>query len=141
MEIEIKKLNKEAKIPSYAYKDDAGMDIFSIESFVLKPTERRVCKTGVAMKIPKGFVGLIWDKSGIALNGGIKTMGGVIENSYRGEIKIILKNLSNKDYQIKKGDKIAQMLIQKIENPILKEVDELDNTERGQGGFGSTGLR
>ncbi len=141
MKIQIKKVDKNAKIPQYAHDDDAGMDLFSIENFVLTPGERRTCKTGIAMNIPKGFAGLIWDKGGIALNGGIKTMGGVVDSGYRGEVKVILKNLSNKDYEIKRGQKVAQMLIQKVELPVIKEVNNLDETSRGEDGFGSTGLR
>ena len=141
MKVKIKKINKDAKLPEYAHGNDAGMDLFSAEDFILKPGELRACPTGIAMAILNGYVGLIWDKSGIALNGGIKTMGGVIDNNYRGEIGVILKNLSEKSYQVKRGDKVAQMLIQKIESPEMEEVENLDNTDRGQGAFGSTGIR
>jgi len=141
MKIKIKKINLEAKLPVYANLGDAGMDFFSVEDLILKPNKLAACATGIAMAIPEGFVGLIWDKSGIALKKEIKTMGGVIDSSYRGEVKIILKNLSSQNYEIKKGDKIAQMLIQKFESPDLEEVNDLDETERGEGGFGSTGIR
>jgi len=141
IKIKVKKLNFEAKIPKYAYKYDAGMDLFSVENVVLSAGEIKVCKTGIAMKIPVGFVGLIWDKSGVAGKFGIKTMGGVIDSGYRGEIGIILKNLSGKDYKVNKGDKIAQMLIQEVKCPTMEEVDELDDTDRGDGGFGSTGVK
>lgn len=140
MKLEIKKVNSEAKIPQYALKSDAGLDLYSAEDIVLNSGERVVCKTGIAMKIPVGFVGLIWDKSGIASKGGVKTMGGVIDCNYRGEIGVILINLSGEKYEIKKGEKIAQILIQKVENFEIEEVNELDETERGEGGFGSTGL-
>ncbi|MEK7144060.1 MAG: dUTP diphosphatase, partial [Patescibacteria group bacterium] len=85
-------------------------------------------------------VGLVWDKSGLALNNGIKTMAGVIDSGYRGEIKIVLINLGDEDFEIKKGQKIAQMLVQKVERPEIELVDELNATERGGNGFGSTGL-
>ncbi len=140
MKIQIKKLKPEARLPEYAHSGDAGMDFFSVENINIKPGERIVCQTGIAMKIPDGYVGLIWDKSGIASKGGIKTMGGVIDSGYRGEIGIILQNLSKKDYNIKSGDQIAQMLIQKVESPKIEEINELDDTERGEGGFGSTGV-
>ena len=141
MKLKIKKLNNEAVLPRYAHESDAGMDLFSVEDFGLSPGERKICPTGIAMAIPEGFVGLIWDKSGIAAKNGIKTMGGVIDSNYRGEIGVILKNLSEEKYKINKGDKIAQMLIQKIESPEIEEVDSLEDTDRGEGGFGSTGIR
>ncbi len=140
MKIKVEKLNSEAQLPEYTINGDAGMDLFSVEDLILQPEEIRVVQTGITMAIPRGFVGLIWDKSGIALNGGLKTMGGVIDSDYRGEIGVIVKNLSEQDYKINKGDKIAQMLIQKIECPTIEEVNKLDDTERGDGGFGSTGI-
>ncbi|MFA7208896.1 MAG: dUTP diphosphatase [Parcubacteria group bacterium] len=140
MKIRIKKLETDAKIPQYAIAGDAGMDFFSLEDLELRPMERSACRTGIAMQIPDGYVGLIWDKSGIAIKSGIKVLGGVIDSGYRGEVKIGLVNLSQETYKIGKGDKIAQMLIQKVENPEVIEVGGLDETERGNGGFGSTGV-
>jgi len=138
--IKIKKLNPDAKIPSYAHPGDAGMDLFSCEEdFVLRPNYRRLIGTGISIELPPGFVALIWDKSGIA-NNGIKTMGGVIEHTYRGEYKVILVNLSSKDYEIKKGQKIAQFLIQKIETAEIEEVNSLSGSVRGNKAFGSSGL-
>ncbi|MCK9568045.1 dUTP diphosphatase [Candidatus Pacearchaeota archaeon] len=138
VKIKIKKLNPNAIIPKYSHVGDAGMDLFSIEDLILKPKHRALIKTGLSIELPKGYVSLVWDKSGIALKG-IKTMGGVIEHTYRGEYKIILVNLSSEDYEIKKGQKIAQLLIQKIETAEVEEVNELSETIRGTGGFGSTG--
>jgi len=138
--IKIKKLNPDAKIPSYAHPGDAGMDLFSCEEdFVLRPNYRRLIGTGLSIELPPGFVALIWDKSGVA-NNGIKTMGGVIEHTYRGEYKVILVNLSSKDYEIKKGQKIAQFLIQKIETAEIEEVNSLSESVRGNKAFGSSGL-
>lgn len=141
MEIKIKKIHKEARIPDYATKNDAGMDLYAVDDKVVVSGEIWACPTGIAMMIPSGYVGLIWDKSGIALNGGVKTMGGVIDSGYRGEIRVIMKNLSDENYVINKGDKIAQILIQKVESFTVELVDELDESERGGGGFGSTGLK
>ncbi|HBI16621.1 MAG: Deoxyuridine 5'-triphosphate nucleotidohydrolase [Candidatus Moranbacteria bacterium GW2011_GWF2_34_56] len=141
MKIQIKKINPEAKIPIYAIKDDAGMELYSVEDLIVESGKILACGTGISVAIPTGYVGLIWDKSGVAFKGGIKTMGGVIDSSYRGEIKIILTNLSDKEYVINKGEKVAQMLIQKVEIPAIEEVQELDNTERGEGRFGSTGIK
>jgi len=140
MTIKIKKLHPQAILPKYACANDAGMDFYSLENEIINPGERKLIPTGIAMAIPPGYVGLIWDKSGIASKHGIKTMGGVIDSGYRGEIRIVLHNLSNQPFPIEKGMKIAQMLIQPVEQKKIVEVEELDETSRGEGGFGSTGL-
>lgn len=137
--IKIKKLNPDAIIPSYAHEGDAGMDIYSCEDFILLPHERHLFSTGISIELPEGYVALIWDKSGVA-NKGIKSMGGVIEYTYRGEYKIILYNTSKEPYEVKKSQKIAQILIQPIMNANVQEVNELSETKRGDGAFGSTGL-
>jgi len=139
MIIKIKKLNPEAKLPIYAHPGDAGMDFFALAETEIKPGEVIRVKTGIALELPIGYVGLIWDKSGLAANHGLKTMAGVLDAGYRGELQIVVTNLSKEIYSIKKHDKVAQMLIQKIESPELIEVDELSDTSRGEGGFGSTG--
>jgi dUTP pyrophosphatase len=141
MKILVKKLIADAKIPSFALPGDVGMDLFSAEDVVLKPGGRASVKTGIAIKIPEGYAGLIWDKGGIAWKGGIKTMGGVVDSGYRGEVGVVLCNLSKEVYTIKKGDKVAQMLVQKVESPEIVETDKLDETTRGAGAFGSTGLQ
>ncbi len=137
--IKVKKLNVDARVPCYAHPGDAGMDLFSVEDCVIKPGERRLVSTGLSIELPESYVSLIWDKSGVASRG-IKTMGGVIEHTYRGEYKIILLNTSNENYFIKKGDKIAQMLIQPICTAEVVVVDSLSGTVRGDGAFGSTGV-
>jgi dUTP pyrophosphatase len=139
MIIKIKKLNSEAKLPIYAHPGDAGMDFFALAETEIKPGEVIRVKTGIALELPIGYVGLIWDKSGLAANHGLKTMAGVLDAGYRGELQIVVTNLSKEIYSIKKHDKVAQMLIQRIESPELIEVDELSDTSRGEGGFGSTG--
>ena len=139
MLIKFKKMDSNAKLPSYANQGDAGMDFYSAENYILRPNERKTIKTGIAMAIPLGYVGLIWDKSGLASKKGIKTMAGVVDSGYRGEIQIVLHNLGNEDFVVEKDMKIAQMLIQPIHQPRLEEVAELDETKRGEGGFGSTG--
>lgn len=141
MTVKIKKLSKEAVLPKYAYPGDAGMDIFSNEEIVLEPNQRKPISTGIMMEIPSGYVGLVWDKSGIAAKYGIKTMGGVIDAGYRGEVKILLCNLSAEKFKIEKGMKIAQILIQPVEQKKIIEVEELEGSERGEGGFGSTGMK
>lgn len=141
MTLRIKKLHPDAIPPKYALPQDAGMDFFALETTIIPPQERKLISTGIALAIPAGYVGLIWDKSSIAAKHGIKTMAGVIDSGYRGEIKILLHNLSPQPYTMEKGAKIAQMLIQPVEQKKIVEVQELDETARGQGGFGSTGLR
>ena len=142
MTIKIQKLHPDAILPKYACKDDAGMDFYALETTTILPQERKTVPTGIRMAIPSGYVGLIWDKSGIALKHGMTTIGGVIDAGYRGEITILLHNLSTQPFTIEKSQKIAQMLIQPVEQKEIIEVPELDmNTQRGQGGFGSTGLR
>jgi dUTP pyrophosphatase len=137
--LKIKKLDKTAKLPNYAHPGDAGLDLFSAENYILKPNERKAFKTGICMAIPKGYVGLVWDKSGLAAKHGIKTMAGVVDSGYRGEILVVLKNLGDELLIVEKNMKIAQMLIQPIESREVIEVKDLDETSRGVGGFGSTG--
>ena len=139
MILKVKKLNPDAKTPAYAHPGDAGLDLFSIEDVVIKPGERYAVATGLALELEPGFVSLIWDRSGVALKNGMKTMGGVIEHTYRGEYKIIMFNTSHEDYQIKKGDRIAQLLVQPVITAEVVEVDNLSETARGEGAFGSTG--
>ena len=120
MILKIKKLHPDAKIPKYAHHDDAGFDLFTPENFIIKKGERFGVPTGIAMEIPEGYVGLIWDKSGIAIKHGMKTLGGVIDSTYRGEVLVGMINLSGSDYVFEKGHKIAQMIIQKKELPKIK---------------------
>ena len=141
MILKIKKLTSDAKLPSYAHHGDAGLDLYSAEDKIIKPNERAVIKTGLAMEFPHGHAGLLWDKSGLAAKNGLKVLGGVVDCNYRGEVMVLIMNLSNKDYEAKKGEKIAQMLIQKVEHMEIEEVKELSDTTRGAGGFGSTGKK
>lgn len=140
MKLEVKKLDPGAKLPTRAHSDDAGLDLYSVEECILAPGGRRAVKTGIAVAISSGYVGLIWDKSGLAAKAGLKTMGGVIDAAYRGEIMVIVANFSDASYAIEKGAKIAQLLIQKVELLEVCEVFELDDTARGVDGFGSSGL-
>lgn len=137
--LRVKKLTETATVPSYAHPGDAGMDLFACEGTVVRQGDRTLVGTGVAMEIPDGYVGLVWDKSGLSNNHGLKTLGGVIDAGYRGEVKVGLVNLSDKDYTVRVGEKVAQMLIQKVERAAIEEVSELSDTSRGEGGFGSTG--
>ncbi len=139
MKLKIKKLHADAVMPKYATKDDAGMDLYAVESVTVEPMERKQIGTGIAMEIPEGCAGLIWDKSGLSHKFGIKTLGGVIDSGYRGEIKVGVINLGTEKYVFEKGHKIANLIIQKKETPEIEEVSELSDSERGAGAFGSTG--
>lgn len=141
MKVLIKKISGEAKIPDYAHKGDAGMDLYSCEDCEIMPGEIKGIKTGIAMEIPFGFVGLVWDKSGLSAKNSVHRLAGVIDSGYRGEIIVVLANLGKQKFDVRKHNKIAQMLIQKIESPELEEAEELSCTSRGKGGFGSTGGR
>lgn len=138
--ISVKMLNPEAKAPVRAHKNDAGMDLYTTETVTLGPNEGQVVKTGIAVEIPEGFVGKIEDRSSMGKNG-IRTMGGVVDSGYTGEVGVILWNVSKKVHQIMAGDKIAQMLIYKVETPSISIYADLfpSDSERGDGGFGSTG--
>jgi dUTP pyrophosphatase len=139
MQIRVKKLHASATIPKIALQSDAGFDLYSAEAVVVNSGERVQAKTGIAMEIPEGYVGLIWDKSGLSQKHGLKTLGGVIDAGYRGEVIVGVTNLSEETYTVEVGHKIAQMLIQKVEAPEFIEVGELSQSNRGEKGFGSTG--
>jgi len=139
MQLSIKKLHLAATIPQYAHHNDAGMDLFSVSEITIQPHERVSVPTGIAMQIPDGYVGLIWDKSGISQKFGLKTLGGVVDAGYRGEIFVGLYNTGDNPYTFEAGQKLAQIIIQKIEQPEVIEVLELDDSIRGGGAFGSTG--
>ena len=140
MELRIKTLDENAVIPSFAHDSDAGLDLSTIEDVTIAQGERVVVKTGLAMAIPNGYVGLIWDRSGMAAKRGMKTMAGVVDAGYRGEVMVALLNAGAESQEFKIGDRIAQMLIQEINQPDINVVEELDDTSRGEAAFGSTGL-
>lgn len=140
MEIKLKRLDKSIELPKYAHEGDAGFDIRASEDVLVKAGEKVIVPTALSMAVPEGYVGLIWDRSGLAARNSIHCLSGVLDSGYRGEIKVVLINLGKEDFQIEKGMRIAQMLIQPCVTAELKEVDDLDETKRGEGGFGSTGL-
>jgi len=136
--LKIERLSNGAKLPTKAHLGDAGYDLYSSDYYSIAPYGQALVSTGIKMAIPAGHVGLIWDKSSIASNG-IKTMGGVIDESYRGEIIVVVKNLSEIDFNIVPGQKVAQILIQKVADFEISEEEISDSTERQAGGFGSSG--
>jgi dUTP pyrophosphatase len=139
MKMRFKKLHPEAKAPTYAHATDAGMDLYTIEDFTIEPGGHYNASTGISLLLPDGYVGLIWDKGGIGMQRHIKTIGGVFDTGYQGDYTIGLVNLGQETQVFKKGDKIAQILIQAVEHPELIEVEEFEATARGEGRFGSTG--
>ncbi len=141
MKVLIQKLHPDAILPRYANPKDAGLDLFSNEEVVLQPNEKKTVKTGIALALPENHVGLVWDKSGIASKLHLHTFAGVIDESYRGELQIVIGNFSAQPYKIEKGQKIAQLLVQPITYAHIEEVSTLNETQRGLGGFGSTGLK
>jgi dUTP pyrophosphatase len=140
MQLQVQLLHKDAKLPTFAHDSDAGMDLFSVEEITIKPGQRAQVSVGIALAIPVGSVGLIWDKSGISHKAGLKTLGGVIDSGYRGEVVVGFVNTSDSPHSFAVGDKVAQLLIQKVEHPSVQEVDILNETQRGKGAFGSTGI-
>ena len=139
MKLKIKKLHPDAEIPHFANPGDAGMDLYVPERVTLMPGERKTVDLGLALEIPDGYVGLMFDKSGPSHLHGIKTFGGVIDSGYRGEIHAGVMNLSDRSFVFEKGHKIVQILIQKVEHPDIVVVKKLSKTNRGAKGFGSTG--
>lgn len=139
MKLQIQKIYPDAKIPINGYQGDAGLDLYTYGNFTIKPGERVSIPTGIKIAIPGGCVGLVWDKSGLAFKGGLKSMGGVIDSGFRGEIQVCLINLGQTDYTLHKGDKIAQMIIQPFLSMDIQEGDISDDTHRGDRGFGSSG--
>ena len=140
MELAVKRLHPEAHLPEFAHPTDAGMDLFSIEDKLIPAGQRVLIATGIALAIPADHVGLIWDKSGLATKSGITTLAGVIDSGYRGELLIAILNTSDQSYNIAMGQKVAQLLVQPISHPIITAVDALPEADRGERGFGSTGL-
>lgn len=141
----IKVINKsDNPLPTYATPASAGVDMHANneEDVVLKPLERALIPTGLYIELPIGYEAQVRPRSGLAIKHGITLLNtpGTIDADYRGEVKVIMVNLSNEPFTIKKGERIAQMVINKHEQMIWEEVEELSDTERGSGGFGHTGI-
>ena len=134
----MRRLDPAATLPTRAHPDDAGLDLYGLEDAELAPGEGKVVKTGVAMAIPAGHVGLVCDRSSLGKRG-LKTAGGVIDAGYRGEVGVMLWNISRQPQALKKGERIAQLLVIPISTPAPVDSEDLGDTARGVGGFGSTG--
>ena len=143
MTVKFRKINPEASLPSYAHPGDAGMDVRSVEETVIQPGERRLIHTGLVMMLPPGYEAQVRPRSGLALKNGITVLNtpGTIDEGYRGEVGVILVNFGDAPFKVEKGAKIAQMVIAPCAQAEIVETSEVDGTVRGEGGFGSTGVR
>lgn len=142
IKLSVKRLFDDVELPSYAYAGDAGLDLRSYEDITLEPFERKLISTGLAIAIPEGYAGFVQPRSGMALKRGLSMANtpGLIDSHYRGELKVVAINLNPSEaIHIEKGERIAQLVIQKVPLVELVEVDQLDTTSRGEGGFGSSG--
>jgi len=157
--IKVKRLSNDAVVPTRVHNNDAGWDLYAAEDVIINAGERCLVSTDISFEIPDGYVGLIWPRSGLAAKNGIDILAGVIDAGYRGEISVCLYNSSSSNLvsssvnkkkiwklnteenaiHIKKGDRVAQILFQEIPEVYLVEVDNLNNSERSAGGFGSSG--
>ena len=142
IEIQIKLLDEDLPMPRYQHEGDAGLDLPSRVDYVLEPGERAMIPTGIAVAIPRGYAGFVLPRSGLASRHGITLVNspGLVDSGYRGEMAIIMINTDKREaFHIKRGDRIAQLVIQKVVEATTIQVSELDATSRGSGGFGSTG--
>jgi dUTP pyrophosphatase len=134
----VKKIAPDAVLPTRTHADDAGLDLYAFENGVIAPGSGLLARTGVAIALPAGTVGLVADRSSMAKRG-VKTSGGVIDAGYRGEIHIILRNVTTDEVRFERGERIAQLLILPCLTPAVVEATDLDETHRGTKGFGSSG--
>jgi dUTP pyrophosphatase len=141
MNLYIETIDEKAQIPEYAHKGDAGMDLYSIENVILEPGERKLIHTGIRIQLPANTEAQIRPRSGLALKHGITVLNtpGTIDEGYRGEVGIILINHGGKKFEVTEEMRIAQMVIKSTVSVNIESIDSLDDTSRGDGGFGSTG--
>ncbi|MCK4650354.1 dUTP diphosphatase [Candidatus Pacearchaeota archaeon] len=139
MKVKVKRLKENAIIPRYAHKGDAGMDLFSAGNYIVPAGKRQLVSTGIAMELPEGYFASIRGKSGLAYKKGISILGGVIEYTYRGEYGVIVLNTGDEDFEDKAGDQVAQIVITPVATAEVEEIEELSETVRGDGAWGSTG--
>ncbi len=139
--LDVRRLDPDLPLPAYAHPGDAGLDLFAADTTTLRPGERALVPTGIALAIPDGFVGLVHPRSGLAVDHGLTVLNapGTIDAGYRGEVKVLLINLGQDVVEIAHGQRIAQLVLMRVDLVDVREVDLLDSTARGAGGFGSTG--
>ncbi len=141
MKVGFKRIHPDATLPAYAHASDAGMDVRSVEDLTIPAGRRALVHTGLVMMLPPDAEAQVRPRSGLALKHGVTVLNtpGTIDSGYRGEVGVILANFGEADFEVRKGDKIAQIVIAPVTRPVVVEVDEIDDTDRGAGGFGSTG--
>lgn len=142
MKLGFKRIHPDAVLPAYAHASDAGMDVRSIEDLTIPAGKRALVHTGLVMALPPLYEAQVRPRSGLALKHGVTVLNtpGTIDSGYRGEVGVILANFGENDFEIKKGDKIAQIVIAPVTQPEIVEIEAVDETDRGVGGFGSTGV-
>lgn len=142
MTLGFKRIHPDATLPAYAHASDAGMDVRSVEDLTIPAGRRALVHTGLVMELPLGYEAQVRPRSGLALKHGITVLNtpGTIDAGYRGEVGVILANFGDADFAVKKGDKIAQIVIAPVTQPEIVEVADVNATDRGTGGFGSTGV-
>ena len=142
MTLKFKRIHPDATLPSYAHPGDAGMDVRSVDDLVIAPGSRALVHTGLVMMLPPGYEAQVRPRSGLALKKGVSVLNtpGTIDEGYRGEVGVILVNFGEEDFSVAKGDKIAQIVVAPVTVAEIIEADEVDETQRGEGGFGSTGV-
>ena len=142
MTLRFKRVHPDAVLPSYAHPSDAGMDVRSVEDLTLAPGKRALVHTGLVLLLPPQYEAQVRPRSGLALKNGVTVLNspGTIDSGYRGEVGVILINLGDVDFTVRKGDKVAQLVIAPVTQPDVVEVSEIDETDRGSSGFGSTGV-
>jgi len=142
MTLKFKRLVPEAVLPAYAHPSDAGMDLRSVDELTIAPGARALVHTGLVVLLPPMYEAQVRPRSGLALKSGVTVLNtpGTIDSGYRGEVGVILANFGDAPFVVKKGDKIAQMVIAPVTQPMVVETDVVDETDRGAGGFGSTGV-
>lgn len=142
LEIAVRRLDPDLPVPAYAHPGDAGADLHAATAVVLAPGERALVPTGVALALPDGYAAFVHPRSGLALRHGLSVVNtpGTIDAGYRGEVKVLLVNHDrHEDVHIERGDRIAQLVVQRVEHVTFREVESLEDTSRGAGGYGSTG--
>ena len=141
MTLKFKRIHEDAVLPAYAHPSDAGMDIRSVAEMVIPARGRGLVPTGLVVLLPPGYEAQVRPRSGLALKHGVTVLNtpGTIDSGYRGEIGVILFNSGEEDFKVAKGDRIAQLVIAPVTQPVVEEADSIDETDRGAGGFGSTG--
>ena len=142
MTLRFRKIHPDAVLPAYAHPSDAGMDVRSVEDLTIAPGKRALVHTGLVMLLPPMYEAQVRPRSGLALKSGVTVLNtpGTIDSGYRGEVGVILANFGDADFHVRKGDKIAQIVIAPVTQPEIVETTEVDETDRGSGGFGSTGV-